>query len=93
MNGRGGCCWAPRRDLGPGWDQGGGRGGRGPPGHGGAQGVRELDYPDGIPRRVRRPAVRAGPRQRFDPTLWEALDALVDPVTRGDPMSSYEPFC
>jgi len=30
-----------------------------------AQGVRELDYPDGIAGRVRRPAVRPGPRQRF----------------------------
>jgi len=57
-----------------------------------AQGVRELDYPDGIAGRVRRPAVRPAAAV-LDPTLCEALDALVDPVTRGDPMSSYEPFC
>jgi len=53
-----------------------------------AQGVRELDYPDWIPGRVRRLAAGRPAAAVSDPTLWEALDALVDPVTRGDPMSS-----
>ena len=53
-----------------------------------AQGVRELDYPDGIPGRVRRPGAGRPAAGAADPTLWEALDALVDPVTRGDPVSS-----
>lgn len=52
-----------------------------------AQGVRELDYPDQIPGRVRRPGAGRPSAAVTDPTLWEALDALVDPVTRGDPMS------
>ena len=53
-----------------------------------AQGVRELDYPDGIPGRVRRPGAGRPAAGVTDPTLWEALDALVDPVTRGDPESA-----
>src|SRR6478752_190860 len=52
-----------------------------------AQGVRELDYPDGIPGRVRRPGAGRPAAGAADPGLWEALDALVDPVTRGDPES------
>jgi hypothetical protein len=53
-----------------------------------AQGVRELDYPDRIPGRVRRPGGGRRAAAVTDPTLWEALDALVDPVTRGDPVSA-----
>ncbi len=53
-----------------------------------AQGVRELDYPDPIPGRVRRPGGGRPTAAVLDPTLWEALDALVDPVTRGDPESA-----
>ncbi len=52
-----------------------------------AQGVRELDYPDPIPGRVRRPGGGRPSAAVADPTLWEALDALVDPMTRGDPVS------
>ena len=52
-----------------------------------AQGVRELDYPDAIPGRVRRPGGGRPAAGVTDPTLWQALDALVDPVTRGDPVS------
>ena len=51
-----------------------------------AQGVRELDYPDAIPGRVRRPGGGRPSAAVSHPTLWEALDALVDPVTRGDPV-------
>jgi Rhodopirellula transposase DDE domain len=53
-----------------------------------AQGVRELDYPDQIPGRVRRPGGGRPAAGAADPGLWAALDALVDPVTRGDPMSA-----
>ena len=53
-----------------------------------AQGVRELDYPEPIPGRVRRPGAGRRTAEVVDPTLWEALDALVDPVTRGDPVSA-----
>ena len=52
-----------------------------------AQGVRELDYPDAIPGRVRRPGGGRPAASVIDPTLWQALDALVDPATRGDPVS------
>ncbi len=44
-----------------------------------AQGVRELDYPDPIPGRVRRPGGGRRSAAVTDPTLWQALDALVDP--------------
>ena len=53
-----------------------------------AQGVRELDYPDGIPGRIRRPGAGRPAAGAADPGLWDALDALVDPVTRGDPESA-----
>ena len=53
-----------------------------------AQGVRELDYPEPIPGRVRRPGAGRPAAQVADPGLWDALDALVDPVTRGDPESA-----
>jgi len=47
-----------------------------------------LDYPDPIPGRVRRPGGGRPSAAVTGPTLWEALDALVDPVTRGDPESA-----
>ncbi len=53
-----------------------------------AQGVRELDFPDQIPGRVRRPGAGRPAAVVIDPGLWQALDALVDPVTRGDPVSA-----
>lgn len=52
-----------------------------------AQGLRELDYGEPIPGRVRRPGAGRPRADVADPGLWEALDALVDPVTRGDPES------
>ena len=48
-----------------------------------AQGVRELDYPDALPGRIRRPGAGRPAAGAADPALWDALDALVDPVTRG----------
>lgn len=53
-----------------------------------AQGVRELDYPEPIPGRVRRPGAGRPSATATDPDLAAALDALVDPVTRGHPESA-----
>src|SRR5664279_2866807 len=53
-----------------------------------AQGVRELDYPEPIPGRIRRPGAGRKSAAVTDPELLGALDALVDPVTRGDPESA-----
>jgi len=52
-----------------------------------AAGVRELDSDEPIPGRVRRPGAGRPPMAVTDPDLVAALDALVDPVTRGDPES------
>ena len=52
-----------------------------------AQGVRELDYDEPIPGRVRRPGAGRPAMAVTDPDLVAALDALVDPVSRGDPES------
>ena len=52
-----------------------------------AQGVRELDYPEPIPGRVRRPGAGRPALRGTDPALLVALDALVDPESRGDPES------
>ncbi len=53
-----------------------------------AQGVRELDYPEPIPGRIRRPGAGRKSASATDPGMLDALDALVDPVTRGDPESA-----
>ena len=53
-----------------------------------AQGVRELDYPEPIPGRIRRPGAGRKSAAATDPGMLDALDALVDPVTRGDPESA-----
>jgi Rhodopirellula transposase DDE domain len=52
-----------------------------------AAGVRELDGDEPIPGRVRRPGAGRPPTAVSDPDLVDALDALVDPVSRGDPQS------
>ena len=52
-----------------------------------AQGVRELDYPEPIPGRVRRPGAGRPRVTSTDPGLVQALDALVEPGSRGDPES------
>ena len=54
-----------------------------------AQGVRELDYDEPIPGRVRRPGAGRPAMAVTDPDLVAALDALVDPVSRGDPGSPW----
>ena len=53
-----------------------------------AQGARELDYPEPIPGRIRRPGAGRPGATVTDPELLGALDAMVDPVTRGDPESA-----
>ena len=51
--------------------------------------VKELDESaEALPvGRVRRPGAGRKPITETDPGLVDALEALVDPVTRGDPMS------
>ena len=62
-------------------------------------GLRELDSPS-IPddenqtrARLRRPGAGRKPLMDHDPTLLEALEALLDPVTRGDPMGPLRWTC
>jgi hypothetical protein len=55
-------------------------------------GLRELDAPSragagAAERRVRRPGAGRKPLLRTDPAMAEALSALVESTTRGDPMS------
>jgi hypothetical protein len=52
------------------------------------RGVRELESGEAIgPGRVRRPGAGNRPIAETHPGVGDALDALVDPVTRGDPES------
>ena len=53
------------------------------------RGIDELEAPDTAapPARVRRPGGGRKPLTAHDPTLLVDLEALVDPVTRGDPAS------
>jgi len=53
-----------------------------------AKGLRELDSGAPPTGRVRRPGGGRKPLTATDPGLLAALEALVDPVTRGDPMSA-----
>ena len=56
-------------------------------------GLQELALPDmppgprATPERLRRPGGGRKPLRRHDPHLVHALEPVVDPVTRGDPMS------
>ncbi len=54
-----------------------------------AAGMRELRHPQAsgaVPSpNIRRPGGGRKRLEQVDPRLWEALDALVDPMTRGDP--------
>ena len=86
MRRRGGWCWGPRRG----------------PGRGGTKRVAEATgaHPDTVARgrrevqsaepqdgRIRRPGAGRRPLVETDPGLLQALEALVEPETRGDPMS------
>lgn len=57
------------------------------------QGLRELVSPGAAPERVRRPGGGRKPLPERDPTLLPDLEALVDPDTRGDPMSPLRWTC
>lgn len=60
-------------------------------------GLRELDLPDdqrtAEATRTRRPGGGRKPLTQTDPQLMEALESLIDPVTRGDPMSPLRWTC
>jgi hypothetical protein len=53
-----------------------------------AKGLRELESGAAPTGRVRRPGGGRKPLTATDPGLLAALEALVDPATRGDPMSA-----
>jgi len=53
-----------------------------------ARGIREAQAPPEIdPDRVRAPGAGRKRQEDLDPGLWSALEALVEPSARGDPMS------
>src|SRR4051794_10159160 len=62
-------------------------------------GLRELGAraagppPPGAAARVRRPGGGRKPKTATDPTLLDDLEALVEPLTRGDPMSPLRWSC
>src|SRR5712692_10506336 len=64
------------------------------------KGIRELQAagpasPERPPRpaRIRRPGGGRKPKTETDPTLLDDLEALVEPLTRGDPMSPLRWTC
>jgi len=63
-------------------------------------GIRELRADEPLaaagpsrPARIRRPGGGRKPLIETDPTLLDALEALIDPLTRGDPMSPLRWTC
>jgi hypothetical protein len=52
-----------------------------------SRGAAELDAGIVVDGRVRAKGAGRKPVEQTDPDLWPALDALVDPESRGDPMS------
>lgn len=60
-------------------------------------GLAELDLPEGVRReeasRVRRPGAGRKPLTESDPGLAAALESLVEPTARGDPMSPLRWTC
>jgi hypothetical protein len=56
-------------------------------------GLHDLDQPDSPAARVRRPGGGRKAAPTHDPTLRADLEALVDPDTRGDPMSPLRWTC
>ena len=55
--------------------------------------LRELDQPGALPARVRQLGGGRKPARMTDPALLTALEALVEPTTRGDPMSPLRWTC
>src|SRR5689334_22634491 len=61
-----------------------------------AAGIREIQGREAgaiPPGRIRRPGGGRKFVEDTDPGLWDALDALIDPVTRGDPESPLRWTC
>jgi hypothetical protein len=59
-----------------------------------AAGIREVQTPSRLPAdRIRHPGAGRKPLSLADPELLAALDALVDPATRGDPGSPLRWTC
>jgi len=60
-------------------------------------GMRELELPieerEGEARRIRRPGAGPHPLAERDPELLAALEALIEPTTRGDPQSPLRWTC
>src|SRR5262245_43536646 len=56
-------------------------------------GILELRTPAQDDGRVRRPGAGRKPLTATDPGLLDALDRLIDPLTRGDPMSPLRWTC
>ena len=56
-------------------------------------GRRELDQPLQLDGRIRRPGAGRPPLEQTQPGLVEALEHLIDPLTRGDPMSPLRWTC
>jgi transposase len=56
-------------------------------------GIREIDRPDELGDRQRRSGAGRRRRESEQPEILEALDALVEPDTRGDPMSPLRWTC
>lgn len=50
-------------------------------------GLRDLEGAEQIPGVVRRPGAGRTPMTVTTPDVWPALDAIIDPTTRGDPES------
>lgn len=58
-----------------------------------SKGIAELDTADPTDDRVRRPGGGRKSAEKTDPKLRKALEAIVDPHTRGDPMSPLRWTC
>ena len=56
-------------------------------------GIREIGQPDELGERQRRPGAGRRSRENEQPGILEALDALVEPDSRGDPMSPLRWTC
>ena len=57
------------------------------------QGIKELDGVDAVPDRVRKPGAGRKRIAELSPAILKELESLVDPVTRGDPMSPLRWTC
>jgi len=56
-------------------------------------GIREIGRPDELGERQRKPGAGRRSRESEQPGILKALNALVDPVSRGDPMSPLRWTC